>query len=494
MTTSNSDLSHCEKNSNHPPVVSVLRKSGSFASLQVQKSNSDQSSPLGSRKTKVTVIHTDDLPNYSSERYYMLSEIQLKAHSIIFLRDLFPRLDGGGDDDNDDDTHDLSSAGSSIVVEDSISDDHTKDDSRIHRTHDENEERERYPAKVHSFTDTRHDTTDMPSQSLPFYVILYLLWRPDGLHPTPEAYAKQVVNVAIDQIFYLYRTQDKGDTDDDSLSCSSDPCIYLVVDRLVYRDGCNSQSASFRESEIEICEQLIGIIATDMDLNLRSIVQGVTVGLSNDFRAAPGLEICMDSILVGDAERRHYAQDKMRKRNTELTIIRNSRDVDPSRSCIGIVTEYPDDLTGCGPSSGETDAAQDLSLHTRSSGNWSGKGSYLNYAARAQQKWREMWNFHEWEVHDEFDLKNIGNEYSILRRRNKKKNSQESQQEEESSMMHYLPSRRLKQRTEQIADMMVIGFLSFVATMLWKQYDQEICNMVASIWNVFVRILDGFRQ
>eukprot|EP00557_Chaetoceros_sp_GSL56_P014177 CAMPEP_0176483722 /NCGR_PEP_ID=MMETSP0200_2-20121128/4070_1 /TAXON_ID=947934 /ORGANISM="Chaetoceros sp., Strain GSL56" /LENGTH=469 /DNA_ID=CAMNT_0017880143 /DNA_START=218 /DNA_END=1624 /DNA_ORIENTATION=- len=463
-TTSNSDIHRQQQQ--QQAVVSVLRQSGSFASLQIQKNMDSPSSPREPRQTKVTVIHTNDLPNYSTERYYMLSEIQLKAHSTIFLRDLFPlRGDGQGDDDdydNDDHTHDLSLNSSSL---ESVTDENNaKDTIKMSNRHhvDASEEKDNRHNNASS-----HDDFDIPPQGLPNYILLYLLWRPDCIHTTPEAYAKQVVKIAVDQIFQLYNKNQKND-DCDKNSCDSDPFIYLVIDRLVYNDGCASAPhdiASCRESEIAISEQLIRTIATDSDINLRSIIQGVTVGLSDDFRAAPGLETCMDSILVGDAERRHYGLDSLsKKKSHDLTIVRNRRELDPSRSCIGIVTEYPDDLLGIGPLD-ETDAAQNLSLHARSTGNWSGKGSHLNFAARAQQHWRKLWNYECWEIHHEFALKSIGNEYSILRKRKKKR--QEDKNEEESSMMHYLPSRRLKERTERTADMMVIGFLAFAATILW---------------------------
>lgn len=480
-----------------PAVVSVLRKTGSFASLQVQK-NIDPPSPHEPRKTKVTVIHSNDLPNYSTERYYMLSEIQLKAHSTIFLRDLFP-LGGRGqdddDDDDDDDTQDLSSNGSSLG---SVMDENTNDAKKSILSSSSNNSTPRISdrdcvvlseEKDNNTLTTVHRNLDILPQGLPYYIVLYLLWRPDCIHQTPEAYAKHIVKFAVDQMFQLYKMQ-KND-DKDANSCDSDPFIYLVVDRLVYKD-CISQTTFSRESEIAISEQLIRTVATDVDLNLRSIIQGVTVGLSDDFRAAPGLETCMDSILVGDAERRHYGQEHLsRKKNHDLTIVRNRRELDPSRSCIGIVTEYPDDLIGIGPLD-ETDAVQNLSLHARSTGNWSGKGSYLNFAARAQQHWRELWDYEYWEVHDEFDLKSIGNEYSILRKRKKK--NQEGKNEEESSMIHYLPSRRLKERTEKTADMMVIGFLAFVVTILWKQYSEDISEIVGRMWNIIFGIFDSVRR
>jgi len=165
----------------------------------------------------------------------------------------------------------------------------------------------------------------------------------------------------------------------------------------------------------------------------------------------------------------------------------------------GVGSEYemhrncdPHDLIGIGPLD-ETDALQNLSLHARSTGNWSGKGSHLNFAARAQQHWRKLWNYECWEIHHEFALKSIGNEYSILRTRKKNRNKkrQEDKNEEESSMTHYLPSRRLKENTERTADMIMIGFLAFAAAILWIQYSEDICETVGRIWNVIFGAFDS---
>jgi len=426
------------------PPVSVLRKSGSYANLQQQKSQ-DPPSPRGNRKTKVTVINTESLPNYSTERYYMLSELQLKSHSTVFLRDLFP-LRG------EDDTDDLSTASSSGTLN--------------------NDEKKNYE-------ENRDIDNEAAREPLPPCVMLYLLWKPNSQFQTPESYAKHVVKPAIDQILELHKSSSNFNAE------NSIPSIYVVVDRIALANESHHLD-TLRKAQILISERLIRIVATDLDLRLRNIIQGITVGLSSDFRAAPGLETCMDSVLVGDAERRHFSYDKSKK---EMSIIRNGKALDPTKSCVGIFTEYPDDLTGL-DSSGETDAVQSLLLHARSTGNWSGKGNVLNFAARAQKVWRELWDFDCLEVRNERDLKHIGNTHSILSSRRRKKNDKK----DGSSSMHYLPSQQLLQRTEQTADMMIACFLSFLAAFVWKHYHAEIKHFLEIVFELANGVLTSLKN
>ena len=432
---SDSDNDSSRKPQPQQPPVSVLRKTGSYANLQQQKNREDPPSPRGNRKTKVTVINTESLPNYSTERYYMLSELQLKSHSTLFLCDLFP-LRG------EEDTEDLSTASSFFGTPNG----------------DEKENNE-------ETRDVNHEVV----RHFPPCVMLYLLWRPDSQFQTPESYAKHVVKPAIDQIIQLHKSSSNFSAE------NSIPSIYVVVDRIALANESHHVD-SLRKAQVEISEKLIRIVSTDLDLCLRNIIQGITVGLSSDFRAAPGLETCMDAVLVGDAERRHFPYQKSKK---EMTIIRNGRTLDPLKSCIGIITEYPDDLTGL-DSLGETDAVQNLLLHARSTGNWSGKGNVLNFAARAQKLWRELWDFDCLEVRNERDLKHIGNAHSILSSRRRKKN--EKKDEPSSSSMRYLPSQQLLQRTEQTADIMVACFLSFLATLIWKYYHAEIKHVLEIVF------------
>ena len=410
---------------------SVLRKSGSFVELQQLRSK-ESNSP--GRRDKVTVINSEKLPNYSTERYYMLSEIQLKSHSVLFLKDVFP-LNG---------------------------DDETQESSLSYSEHEDHETDEQ--------NKEQRDTAIDSKPTLSPFVFLYLLWnQKNNTSISPETYATHVVQPAVEQILELQRE-------------NQPVSIYLVVDRLV---SVENQDLSMQQEQIALSEQLIRIIASDANLGLRNKLEGVTIGLCNDARAAPGLEACMNAILVGDAERRHYPQ----KSSKEMSIVRNEfNSNDPSKSLIGIVTEYQEDLT---PSE-ETDAVQNLFLHTRSFGYWGGHGNSLNFAARAQRLWRETWNQDEYQC--DKDLKSVGNEYSIMqksrrRRRGRDRHAQQNHdKEDEKASLHFLSSNEIRSSTEKTADLMVCAFLAVVVAVVWRMYRDEIndvFSIISELWSTF---------
>ena len=463
------------------PPISVLRKSGSFVSLrqlQQQKSSENGNNrfdvsglPETDRKTKVTIINTNNLPKYSTERFYMLSEIQLKSHSIIFLKDLLLGGDGDGDGDAGEDTDEMTASSTDSAERGD------RAEVLINRNNNE-------------FTEQNNAATigreaERTPVNLPPYIVLYLFWRPDSeQYIDPALYAKHVIKEAVDQIISLHKSSDKYD--EANPSASPPPPIYLSVDRLVVVDPSISDDeraiAKFKQEQIDIAEELIRVVANavDPEINLRLHIEGMSVGLSSDFRAAPGLETCMDAIVVGDAERRHYPKPKHAQNS--MTVIRNGREFDPSRSCIGIVTEYPDDLTGSDPS-GETDAVQNLTLHARSVGNWSGRGNILNFAARSQKRWREIWDFSTATKNSNgYDLKRLGNSYTgiLSKRRNRGESSK------------YLPSEHIRQNVDHSADLMVLGFFAFLLAIGWKLYSEEISALILMILKIVGGLLEKF--
>ena len=411
----------------------------------------------------------------------MLSEIQLKSNSIIFLRDLF--LDEVEDDDTC--TQESFSLGSVVSMS-----------NELQENPNANANPERSGADdIGTGTDTGTDTGTGSSnlqRELPPYIILYLLWRPDtDYSECPRSYVEHIIKPSIDTILHLHKTSDNYNED----SPPPPPPIYLVVDRLTSSQPHDQIGEEYRLAQVEIAEQLIRVIATCQEL--RSVIEGVTVGLSNDFRAAPGLETCMDAILVGDAERRHFPKKRKQDSSLVRNISRNGQELDPYRSSIGIITEYPDDLTGLDPT-GETDAVQNLGLHARSIGNWAGKGNTLNFGARSQKCWRETWDFAQviekqalsfdfWTIRNGDDLKNVGNSYSIMGRKRNKGNGREAPTK-------YLPSQRMRQRTEQNADLMIFFFLSFIATFVWKAYNEQICAAFAMIVEAVNGIVNAVRS
>lgn len=488
------------KRQSNPP-ISVLRKSGSSRCLQndfLKKCNSNEKDESYENSRTVTLINTDHLPSFGTERYYMLSEIQMKAHSIQFLCDLVGTpANMDDDDDSDAKTQDMSVSSHSLSNDDLISnnvikkDEHPINYERIERRNNDNHDEQ----TIHR---TKYD--------LPPSVILYLLWRPDCMYDTPSLYAEHVIKPSVQHLMNLYDCVPTENNQDAQINEGSGsinnntkklPLIYIVVDRVIIphlmdqiKEDVNDeeeillqqqkQNEAKKKVQLDIAEALIRKVSTDHQLKLRSIIKGITVGISDSIRAAPGLEVCMDAIVVGDSERRRfYAKKQKMSSFTKLTsshddmesTLNNDDTIwtmnQPNRSSIGVITEYPDDLIGLDPNQ-ETDAAQiDLNFHIRCSGVWEGNGNVMNFALLSQQIWRKYWN-------DSGNLQDDDSDdflllmYSIImgtngkkrnrrtgRRRSRNKAHSGKIEDEKSLQSKYLPCMTEQQNVERAANIMI---------------------------------------
>ena len=58
----------------------------------------------------------------------------------------------------------------------------------------------------------------------------------------------------------------------------------------------------------------------------------------------------------------------------------------------------------------------------------------------------------------------------------------------------YLSSAQTRRKTEQSADLMIIGFLSFVLALVWQQYGEQMKKQVANIIETGEDWMEIFRQ
>lgn len=282
----------------------------------------------------VTILHKETLPTYSCERFYMLSEIEMNSPPAIFLSSL--------------------------------------------------EEEE---------TTTIDTETDELLSSFPPFLIFYVFWRPTDPQDVNvfvkktlqskinrlnqhvefasfEAVAERMLKtsssrsatnitttieaavVSSDNRKEVAATEEANTNDNSKPSC----CVYIVVDRLPPKDNEN----------VDAAEQLVRTVATDA--TLRDTIQGITVGVSNHVRAAPGLEACHDAVGLG-------AKDRRKISNPIAT------------SFLGIVTESADDLLGL-QDTNECDAAEGVQ-QSRVSAEYNGRGNLQSYAMNAHGVWRQ---------------------------------------------------------------------------------------------------------
>jgi len=327
------------------------------------------------------MISREELPSYSTERFFMLSEFHLTAHSIKYISQI--------------------------------------QDVDEKRTPPEAVDTSATP----SVEVLPHEST---TDSFPPYLLFYVLWGPDMTTSVTD-FTDEIITKAVEQLQSHHveialsdenkkRTRDvpkspsktslnesdAQDTSREQESVSENASLdsedsgktrlYLVVDRIVpYHSKTNTKTKAKQddsntkidkdeaearkkeereiqqrqfEVEVDLAERLARHIASHP--KLRSLFHGITVGVANHKRAAPGLEACMDVVNLGAADRRKFGRD--------------------TRSHVGIVTMSDEDLLGL-DEEGEADAAQDI-LQTRISMEWNGRGNLQSFAFRAHAMWR----------------------------------------------------------------------------------------------------------
>jgi len=366
----------------------------------------------------VTLLSTEHLPRYSTERFYMLSELEVHADSLLFLSSLDP--DNEDNDASTQETEELSN--------------------------DESQQQQLSP----SSSSEQH--RQISSDNFPSYCILYLLWRP-GMTSDPKTFVETTVLQAVTRLEGLVRIVPgkgitaaavagrKADFDLKNVSTSlssaesdEDNCgsgkelqspvaspgasittegesievemvtrgrssataasdsqagaatgLYIVVDRVEpprmttadssREEGGDSDGHKEEKEEEEdsswflhqeqLAQQLARHVA--MHPKLRPVCHGVTVGLSNHERAAPGLEACVNAVSYGSTNRRNFGDGT-------------------GKSLIGILAPNRDCMLGL-QEQAVTDAAQGV-LQSRITAEWNGLGNLQSFAKRAHANWR----------------------------------------------------------------------------------------------------------
>lgn len=303
----------------------------------------------------VTLLNREQLPSYSVERFYMLSEIDHHVHSTNFLCDF----------------------GTCQTTSTTTQDDSLKDEL---------------------------------IENLPPYCILYLLWKHD-MTTSPKVFVEEVVCKALERLQALVdiepscksaspsssrapsRSPSISERDSPPSSSTLEPSkkkmrVYLVVDRCVpdqYQppqlDLTSKELEEVRnrrhQVQVDLVEKLARTVATDPVA--RILCEGITVGVADHIRAAPGLEACLNALALGAADRRRAA------------VLRSG--VYSSKSPIGIITDEPKDLLGLQAPGAEADAADGV-LQCRIIAEWSGRGNLQNFSRRAHSQWRKEHNLH----------------------------------------------------------------------------------------------------
>jgi len=439
----------------------MLRPKNSFSAEDLQRLASENQHQM---KLSTTVLTVNKLPNYCTDRLYMLSELQVHSNSIDFLCDLNNNSNGNSS---------VGSADNTVSTEEEEAEDNDK---------------------------------EVQDVILPPSIILYLLWKPNT-YPTPRSFVDGPLSECVKQCLLAngdevlensnssydvspktppYNSRSapnsptrryqlglgavsfdklKRDTLQDEWVNSTDISrsrrasieetkqkqmtkIYVVVDRIspsetttittdAIDDGIGdlpdfsigsssfdqtdyststelppnhsqsqqhtSNETSQHNTEIKMAEKLAKSVSSNKFL--RGSIDGISIGITSDARAAPGLEACMDAVCRGSKERRKAVRDyRLKKKSSGISsssstcreeqALQQLRDKSPERSPVAIVAMEPDDLE-CTNNDHHHHSEEEVSpniLQCRVSTEWNGLGECNTFTDRAMQDWRRAWN------------------------------------------------------------------------------------------------------
>jgi len=213
------------------------------------------------------------------------------------------------------------------------------------------------------------------------YIVLYMLWRSQDF-ASAELYMKEIERT----VDYLMDVVNMGHDDSGGgsfrkSSSQSMPHIYLVVDKM------SPAPALLGESNMEVQHVLEAKTAEDLarlvakDPILRERLEGISVGVTDKVRAAPGLsEAVLSIVTYGSRDRRKYSRRCTVETQDSV-----------QKSVVTVVTLSEDDFLGLDPER-ETDAVQGID-QSIAHAEWNGLGDYELFSKRAHAEWRKKLDF-----------------------------------------------------------------------------------------------------
>ena len=396
----------------------------------------------------VTIITQNILPSYSSERFYLLSELEVHAASTIFLS-----YNNNSDDDHSTQATEEESLNhyynngttSNASDDDNNNIDNIDDNDPMNLDHDIQEE----PNPPDTTT-----TVNTPPPPPPSFFILYILWKPN-MTTDPQLLIQETILNAMAQIQQQYNVdiqqssktieQYRSSTNQSPPPRSSSVSIYIVVDRIVptksmVRSTTSSSSDepnttdttttavssstttqhsattesvpnelyatqqqqqevedAFEEEQYRLVERFGRAVASHA--RLRDVIDGITIGRSDHVRAAPGLELCVDAMTkIGNIDRRrykfnpknHYKSSSNNNNSSNNNVNISELEAEAKKSLLSIVAMSKGDLLGLQEIS-NTDAAECVQQSTMTA-EWYGQGDIFMFASRAHYIWKQRYN------------------------------------------------------------------------------------------------------
>lgn len=246
---------------------------------------------------------------------------------------------------------------------------------------------------THSTETNQDDGSNQHSQHTNIYVVV------DRISPDTESGIKSDLP---DLSCTSYESIQRGEQNEDSTQTIT-PNNQLLQPKSTDRKpqskllSQEEKELNHHNSEMKMVESLARAIASSRFL--RNRIDGLTVGLTSDARAAPGLEACMDTVARGAKERRasSRATGMKQQQGRRAGALGRLREHSPERSPIAIVAVDPDDLESDHDSHHhhhqhhDTDTNNKI-FQSRVITEWNGKGDYKTFADRAMSDWRLVWS------------------------------------------------------------------------------------------------------
>ena len=354
-------------------------------SPQVSPSAANNTTMMRMRKSKsVTLLSQEALPSYSSERFYLLSEMEQTARETLFLCDLCPSS-FNNDGDNDDDDEETRSTQESQSV---LSEDGHNDNTRHENVSTIEATNTALPSHTTAITPI------LPTN--PRFVILYLLWQPNHTQNIDD-FVETVVLWNVQRVLHVYGLSIEQFT----TASETGLHIYCIIDRVdvvavandydhtsledgihmtsdhTYLDIASSPSSTGFTHCQQRARQLAHQVATHSCL--RRLLQGINVAISNHIRATPGLEACIHALQVGSEDRNRFGSDE-RSKKSSMSVMTTHHD-----ALIGSIWQHHQQ--------GDEQQLHDLHgannvLQTRMVAEWNANGNLHSFAQRAHAEWR----------------------------------------------------------------------------------------------------------
>lgn len=370
-----------------------MRRAGSSCLLRPKSTDGVQSSQSALvpetqvPELAVTLLSHEVLPSYSSERFYLLSELEIHAHSSLYLCDYPRQRAARNNSDHEFPSYmilylfwppEASRSGKTFAETTILSSiNHLESLVEFANAFEQDEATTDKTTSITVQTGNVKVATSATNLSTS---------RPLTTASSFESLDSSVMSYATDDEAELTVPNQsingkKGMVDGETLDGKERVHVYVIVDRVHHTSDSTprAEDDAARISRHVVEEDAAKNLAKAVSNHpkLRKYVDGITVGVSSHERAAPGLEACVKAVTYGASTRRRHGKSMQGHQSDE------SR----TKSPIGVVSEHPDHFLGS-QSQTVTDAVQGV-LQTRVCAEWNGRGDLESFLRRADSCWRK---------------------------------------------------------------------------------------------------------